>query len=360
MRVLFLSWPAVFDASNAAARSLRTLAHWMADAGHEVTMLSGGTFRAPNDLGEELRPFGIVGAGRYRSGSRSLVTFNDGSVKTLFVCTMATEDKVEATDIRTYVSHGQRLVRDLRPQLVVYMGGERGVREVARLARNSSSRILGTAWEFGWESREAFESAHQVVCGSQFLSNHYRARIGLQSLGYPPPVPFNAVVPSADRPVVLVTQTRPEFGAAAVTALRDRGFRGAIRVEGRERAWAAFLDPADIEFVQPPRDRARLWQDVAVALTVSVEAAGTPGAEAVLNRVPVVADQAGPNEETSGGFGRFLAAPPEQGEEWAQAVMALLESPPDAAEADAIAHKLYAPEIQRNAYVRLMERVQAH
>ncbi len=332
----------------------------MAEAGHDVTMLSGGIFRHPVDLGDHLRPFGVVGSGRYRSGSRSLVMFNDRGVKVNFVCTMAHEDLVEATDVRTFVSHGQRLVRDFRPQLTVHMGAQRGVTEVVRLARNSSSRVLATAWEFGWETRQAFELAHQVVCSTKFLANHYQQRIGLKSVGFPPPTSSDSIAETGVRSTLLVTETIPVMGAPTLVALRDQGFTAPIRIEGRPADWNTTEVPKlpDIEIEVATTRRSDLWQGVKTALSISVEAGGAAGAEAVLNHVPLVADATGPNEESSGGFGRFLHTASENGAAWAEAVTDVWNHPIDEAEAETLALKLYAPEIQRSAYVRLLERTQ--
>lgn len=347
-----MSWPCSLDPSNPTAKGLRTLSHWLAEAGHEVTSLSGGVLGGPIDFSEELRSVGVTGAGRFRSGSRSLVMYSDRQVKGNLICTVAHNNSVEATDIRTFVSHGQRLIRDFRPQLVVYAGGERGVSEVVRLARNCSCRVLATAWEFGWENRDAFIHAHQVVCISKFLSNHYRNRIGLSSLGYPPPV--SSVRESPLGKTVLVLQTPPEFGRPAVEALLRLGIP--VRIEGWDRDWP---DLSGAEFTPPTHDRTEKFKDVGAVLSISVDASGSVGAEAVMRGVPIVADQNGPIQETSGEFGSFVAEPSDNGEAWAMATLEMLNNPPSPEKAKTTSLKLYAAEVQRQAYVSLMERVQS-
>ncbi len=335
------------------------LARWLAEEGHEVTVLSGGILTPHALLSDELKSFGVMGAGRYQSGSRTLVTFRDGGAKVNLVCTRASNEKIEATDIRTFVSHGQRLVRDLRPQLTVYMGGERGIMEVARLARNSSSRVLGTAWEFGWENRSAFEHAHRVLCGSKFLSQHYQRSIGLQSVAFPPPVEAPSEVPSSEEAKVLVLDTRPEHGMAAVAALRDQGFAGSLVIEGHESDWdlTESQSPLGTEFRRPSRNRHAVWQGTRVALSISVEGSGRAGAEALVHGVSIVADKNGPVEETSAGFGRFMDLAPEEGDAWAEAVLDSLRQPIDRDQARQEAMRLYAPAVQRDAYLRLMHAV---
>ncbi|MBL8059584.1 MAG: hypothetical protein JNK63_02580 [Chthonomonas sp.] len=352
MRALFVSWPCSLDPSNPAAIGLRTLSHWLADAGHEVTALSGGTLGGPIDFTEELRRVGVTGAGRFRPGSRSLVMYSDRKVKGNLICTVTDGASVEATDIRTFVSHGQRLIRDFRPHLLVYAGGERGVAEVVRLGRNGSCRILATAWEFGWENRETFMHAHQVVSISKFLARHYKDRIGLNSLGFPPPISGVEKAPLGK--TVLVTQTRPEFGLPAVLAMLSNGER--VRVEGWKHEWP---DADGADFIAPSTDRGGAYEDVGAVLSISVDASGLAGAESVLRGIPIVADSNSPIEETSGGYGRFLSDPAQNGEAWAAAVRETMINPPDREEATKIALKLYAPEVQRQAYVSLFERVQA-
>lgn len=286
-----------------------------------------------------------------------MVTFKDGTVKAQMVCTAATPDTIEATDIRTFVSHGQRLIRDHRPQLTLYHGGERATLEVARLARNSSSKVVATAWEFGWESRTAFELAHLVVAGSKYLANHYGQRIGLKALGYPPPVDFPPPAAPPSGTTALITETLPEHAAPVLLALKERGFSGGIRLEGSNNLWERFL-PAGVEqyqFVAPSEGRRALWNGVRVGVAISVEGSGRAGAEALCHGVPLIADKNSPNEETSSGYGRFLEASPENGVAWADAVASVLLDKPDFEKSQRDAARLYAPEIQRSGYLRLLE-----
>ena len=121
-----------------------------------------------------------------------------------------------------------------------------------------------------------------------------------------------------------------------------------VRIEGWKQEWP---DTENAEFRPPTHDRSTLYQDVGAVFSISVDASGYAGAEAVMRGIPIITDTNSPIEETSGGFGRFVGAPAHNGQAWADAVRESLINPPDREDASKIALKLYAPEVQRQAYI---------
>jgi hypothetical protein len=177
---------------------MRTLAAWLSAAGHQVQVLCGGTFPdhpAPH-LEDELRRMDVAGAGRYQKGSRALVHFQDSGAKIQLVCT-GWEDTPSQTDERALSAHAQRLMRDFRPEVTLISGGNRALKDGARLARQAGSKVLYALWDAENLSRPDLEHANAVLAGGPELAEFYRATLGIQASGYPPPLFQDSVIPDS-------------------------------------------------------------------------------------------------------------------------------------------------------------------
>jgi len=204
VRVLFLSQHAWTNPADESARSFRRFGKWLAQAGHEVTVLCGGTFphQVDANLEFELRLLSVIGAGRFQVGSRSLVMFKDGEIRGNLVCTSWTAAD-DVTDRRTLANHGQRIIRDLRPQLVVVSGHSPSLQEIVRVVHGSKIPILLMLWNENLPPMTYLKMATRVLAAGPKLGDRIAKSGGQKLLAFPPPV-VGGFLPSEGKEIVLV------------------------------------------------------------------------------------------------------------------------------------------------------------
>lgn len=255
MRVLFLCQNAWTNPADETARSFRQFGKWLAEAGHDVSCLCGGTFPhlIEANLEFELRLLSVIGAGRYQVGSRSLVMFKDGAIRGSLVCTSWTAAN-DVTDRRTLVNHGQRIIRDLRPQLVVVSGHSPALQEIIRMVHGARIPVLTMLWTDHLPPADYLKMASRVIAAGPKLGEQISKGGGPKLLAFPPPV-VGGFALSEGTDVVLLRPTEAMVdiaeqllgGNIAVKVAGERAVAGApFTFIPNYRSAADFLDQAKV------------------------------------------------------------------------------------------------------------------
>lgn len=195
------------------------------------------------------------------------------------------------------------------------MGAHRALHESMRRARERGTRVVYTLRNYGYERPGLFQYADAVLTCSQYLSDYYRARIGLRSTAIPSPVEW-AEVEAGHRSPRYLTFVNPALRkgvsiAARVFAELDLPTR-VYCSEAGEDALRAVLDPIPehVELAPTINDPREIYRDARVLLAPSLaEPFGRVAVEAMINGVPVVASDRGGLPEALSGAGSLVPLP---------------------------------------------------
>lgn len=377
MRALFLSWNALNDPGSGAARSFRTRAQWLAEAGHDVVALCAAGFEGLSsvDLAGHLGGLGVSSPGRYLPGSRNLVRYDWEGLDVNFVCTKTSKgSNPDPADVSAFTAHVHRVIREHRPQLTNAYGAHRAVHEALRLTRKGGSRNNMDLYNFGYENRKLFEFVDRVAADSGFLAKWYEERIGLRSFVIRGPIePEEVLVAEKPRDAVVFVNPTARKGSSLVAAIAERLHRErpdipllVVCSDGRREsfeeklasetaAWVQFAGP----FAQPKGYLGRARFLLAPSL---VEALGRVCIEALMNGIPSIGTEFGGIPEAMAGTGVTLTlpqrlaenpdavVPPEEAEEWFRAILHWWDNPSELelheAKCRAVAEEFWTKEAQ--------------
>jgi glycosyltransferase involved in cell wall biosynthesis len=313
-----------FDPAGGAQRSIDEIARMLAREGWRCTTLA--TTRSdsahPPDLHALLASRGIT-PHLDRTDSSSTLRFRDGDVDytLLEVGSAANRDWPNQPD-----PHFDRLLettlRAIKPDVVHTYGASRVERQRQALCRQHGAAVVMGVRNHGYYDTGAFEHADAVLTCSQFLSDRYRERIGIESTPLPVPMDWEATLSPAREPVFVVyvnpsldkgvlffarladelAKQRPDI---PMLVFESRGSAGTLLAAGA--AGGLDLRRHESIMVSPGVPLARdVFAAARLLLVPSCweEPAGRVIVEAMINGVPpLVADRGGmPETVGAGGF----------------------------------------------------------
>lgn len=394
VRVLLTNNHCISDPTTGATLSLRTIAQWLADAGHDCRALTTARLDRGTTItiDEHLGSLGVTLPARRRGSSLSGVPRVRYSVGSLPITLLLTRHNDEARpdrgEARDYADAVAQLLDEFRPDLLIACNGHPMIGAAMQVARRRGVVTTFTLRSFGYDSRSYFEHADHVFTCSQFLTDHYRERVGIASTPLEPPIDWATVVaPTEARAFVTFVHPAPHKGLYLFARLAD--LLGARRpdipllvVQSGHTAGSLNGIPG-LDFsrypqimaapaVPTPSDYFALTR-VLVVPSVWHEPFGRVAAEAMINRVPAVVSDRGSlphvvgGDEAHGGGGLVRPVPgwmqfdttrvPDTAEvePWFDAVCRLWDDAAYydrvAARAFAIASERYSEDVSRRRHV---------
>jgi glycosyltransferase involved in cell wall biosynthesis len=218
-------------------------------------------------------------------------------------------------------------MKSFEPQVVLTFGASPAEQARQRRARALGAAVVLGVRQHGYYDRRAFEPVDAVLTCSQFLSDCYRRRVGIDSVALPVPLDPEEVVaathepvfltyinPSIEKGVMLFARLAEELGMRRpdlpALVVESRGTGGTLVAAGHaggfdlRRHSSLMLSGG----VSNPRD---IYAPTRTLLVPSVweEPAGRVAAEAMLNGIPPIVSDRGGLPEVCAGAGFVLSLP---------------------------------------------------
>lgn len=398
MRFLLINNHCITDATAGVTQSLRTIIKWLSEAGHPSHVLTTARFESAVTftIEEHLRSLGIdapesprssrTRAARGRAADRSVVHYGIGTVPVTLVMTRHNDEaRPDQQETRQYLTMFEALLDEFAPTHLIACNGHPMIFEAIARAKRRAIVTAFAVRGFGYDDRCYFEHVDHAFTCSQFLTNHYRNRVGLISTPLEPPLEWGDVVaPVESRAFVTFVNPSLHKGLLLFARLADMlGTRRPdvpILVVQSGRSGGSLNAIPGIDFAKypqimaaPPVPRAADYLALTrVLLVPSVweEPFGRVAAEAMINGIPPLVANRGSlphvvgGDFSEGGGGRVLPVPewmnarttklPSEQETfpWYEAVCSLWD--------DAVLYRAIAERAQAIARERYSESVSRH
>jgi hypothetical protein len=405
VRFLLINNHCISDPTAGVTQSLRTIMEWLADAGHVCRILTTARFESAVTftIEDHLRAQGVdvplspvrsgapkrTGAKRGRTAGRPIVEYTVRNVPvTLLLTRHNDESHPDAAESRQYLTMLDGLLEDFAPSHLIACNGHPMILEAMTRARERGIVTSFAVRGFGYYDARYFEHVNHVFTCSQFLTDHYRDRLGLMSTPLEPPLDWSTVVAPAEARA-FVTFVNPSMHKGLLLFARLADMLGSRRpdipilvVQSGHSGGSLNAIPG-IDFskypqimaappVPVPADYFALTR-LLVVPSVWEEPFGRVAAEAMINGIPPLVSNRGSlphvvgGDFNDGGGGRVLPIPewmthktsklpsePEI-EPWYQAVCALWDDPAlyraMAARARTIAGERYSEVVSRKKHI---------
>lgn len=376
MRFLLANNHCISDPTAGVTHSLRTIVEWLADAGHACHVLTTARFETPVGftIEEHLASLGVAlpprqarpvparpgprpsaGPGRRRgpaprrqprAAERPIVHYRIGDVPvTLLLTRHNDEARPDRAEARQYEAVFTRLLDEFAPDQLIACNGHPMIQRALALARARGVTTVFAVRGFGYDDPRYFAHVDHVLTCSQFLTDVYRERLGLESTPIDPPIDWARVVaPAGSRAFVTFVHPAPHKGLLLFARLADMlGSRRpdipVLVIQSGHSAGALNAIPG-LDFskypqimaapaVPTPADYLALTRLLLVP-SVWEEPFGRVAAEAMINGIPPLVGNRGAlphvvgGDVAEGGGGRVLPIP-----EWMTVASARLPSEQD-------------------------------
>jgi glycosyltransferase involved in cell wall biosynthesis len=371
VRFLFINNHCISDPTAGVTQSLRTIMEWLADAGHSCHILTTARFESlvTFTIEDHLKAHGVDvsrlasnapprrSMKRRRVADRPVVSYTVRDVPVTLLLTRHNDesrpDRAEATQ---YLALVDKLLEDFAPDQLIACNGHPMILEAMARARTRGITTAFAVRGFGYYDTRYFEDVDHVFTCSQFLTDHYRDRMGLISTPIEPPLEWSSVVaPTESR--AFVTFVNPSLHKGLLLFARLADMLGSRRpdipilvVQSGHSGGSLNAIPG-IDFskypqimaappVPTPADYFALTR-ILVVPSVWDEPFGRVAAEAMINAIPPLVSNRGSlpavvgGDFSDGGGGRVLPIPDwmtdkttrlpseEEVEPWYRAVCAL-------------------------------------
>lgn len=385
VRFLLANNHCISDPTAGVTQSLRTIVEWLAAAGHECRVLTTSRFESAVTftLDAHLQQIGV------RTSGARVVRYHVGGVPVTLLRTQHhDETRPHAGETTRYLRLADTLLDEFAPDQVIACNGHPMILELMARARRRGMTTAFAVRGFGYYDARYFEHVNHVFTCSQFLTDHYRDRIGLHSTPLEPPIAWEPVLapeesrafvtfvnPSLHKGLLLFARLadmlgsrRPDIPIVVVQSGHTGGSLNAIPGIDFSRYPQIMAAPP----VPRPADYFALTR-LLVVPSVWEEPFGRVAAEAMINGIPPLVSDRGSlphvvgGDIRSGGGGRVLPVPawmtetstavPSEAEvePWYAAVCELWDSPADyaavAARARRIADERYSETVSRRTHV---------
>jgi glycosyltransferase involved in cell wall biosynthesis len=405
VRFLLANNHCISDPTAGVTQSLRTIVEWLAEAGHECHVLTTARFESPVGftIEEHLAQRGVevptrAGGrptrrrsvrGQMRAAERPTVRYRVGTVPvTLLLTRHNDESRPDRAEALQYEATAAQLLADFAPDQLITCNAHPMIRAVMAQARARGVTTAFAVRGYGYYDSRYFEHVDHAFTCSQFLTDLYREKVGLESTPLEPPIEWSAVLaPTESRTFVTFVNPSPHKGLLLFARLADMlGSRRPdipILVVQSGQSGGALNAIPGIDFsnypqimaapaVPTPADYFALTR-LLLAPSVWEEPFGRVAAEAMINGIPPLVGDRGSlpdvigGDLSEGGGGRVLPIPrwmttestqlpsAEEVEPWYAAVCALWDGPAlydaTAARAREIAGARYSEEISRRKHI---------
>jgi glycosyltransferase involved in cell wall biosynthesis len=342
LRFLLLNNHCISDPTAGVTQSLRTIAEWLSDAGHEVRILTTARFESPVTftIEDHLRQLGVPpgdlrprrrGRPMHGPAGRPVARYTVRSVPvTLLLTRHNDERRPDKAESAQYLSLFDALIEELAPDQLIACNGHPMIREAMRRARARDVTTAFAVRGFGYDDPRYFADVDHVFTCSQYLTDVYRDRVGLASTPLEPPIDWSTVVaPTESRAFVtfvhpaphkglllfarladMLGSRRPDIPVLLVQSGRSGGSLNAIREIDFGRYPQIMAAPP----VPTPADYFALTRMLLVP-SIWPEPFGRVAAEAMINGIPPLVSNRGAlpqvigGDFSSGGGGRVLPIP---------------------------------------------------
>lgn len=317
------------DVSSGAAHSTRIVAEMAAESGFAVRVLAttateGAAWSEPVS---HLQNLGLRPEARRWKGHRELRFEQNGLPYTLLDTGRFAASAWESAHGRRFDQLFDDELATWKPDILFTYGGSPGdIRRMER-ARRTGARIAFRVANLGYLVKPFFRNIDAVLTPSRFLSDHYRAAIGMESTPLPVPLDLEEVL-APDRDPVFVTMVNPcpdkglflfarlaeelavRHPDIAVLAIESRGTAGMLVEAGLRGGFDLRRHESVMVAGAVPRAR-DIFATARILLAPSVveEASGRVVAEALVNGVPPLVSDRGGLAETCNGAGSVIPLP---------------------------------------------------
>jgi glycosyltransferase involved in cell wall biosynthesis len=344
VRFLLVNNHCISDPTAGVTQSLRTIIEWLEDAGHRCHVLTTARFESAVTftIREHLRGQGvdvppIDEPARSRRGraarrrDRPVVPYRVKSVPvTLLLTEHNDESRPDPVEGAQYLRLLEGLLNEFAPDQLIACNGHPMVLESMARARNRGVTTAFAVRGFGYYDPRYFRDVDHAFTCSQFLTDHYRARVGLASTPLEPPLDWaSTVAPVESRAFLTFVNPSPHKGLWLFARLADMlGSRRPdipILVVQSGRSGGSLNAIPGIDFsrypqimaappVPAPADYFALTRMLVVP-SVWEEPFGRVAAEAMINGIPALVSDRGSlphvigGDAAEGGGGRVLPIP---------------------------------------------------
>jgi glycosyltransferase involved in cell wall biosynthesis len=225
VRVLLINNHCLSDPTAGVTHSLRTIAQWLADAGHAFEVVTTARVESPAafDVGRFLGEQGIAPPRRGSRGVPPVLRYRMGDVPVALLWTRHHDERrPDAAESAAYVALVDERLEALAPDLLIACNAHPMIGESLARARRRGVITVLTLRSHGYDDRRFFADIDAVFTCSRFLSERYQRRIGLVSTPIEPPIDWSTVVaPADDRAFVTFVHPAPHKGLYLFARLAD-------------------------------------------------------------------------------------------------------------------------------------------
>jgi glycosyltransferase involved in cell wall biosynthesis len=227
VRVLLVNNHCISDPTAGVTQSLRTIVEWLADAGHACHVLTTARFesRVTFTIDEHLLAQGVDAAALKTAGAGrpAIVEYAVKGVPVTLVMTRHNDEtRPDKKESRQYLAEVDRLFDAFAPDQLIACNGHPMILDAMARAR---ARGVVTAFAlrgFGYDDRRYFANVDHAFTCSQFLTDHYREHVGIDSTPLEPPLDWSTVVaPAESRAFVTFVNPSPHKGLLVFARLAD-------------------------------------------------------------------------------------------------------------------------------------------
>ena len=197
MRVLLINNHCISDPTAGVTQSLRTIVEWLAAEGHECRVLTTARFeaRVTFTLAEHLAEHGVK-----MSAADRLVRYQVGRVDvgrvpvTLVVTRHNDEARPNRKEAAAFLRAFDEEIGAFRPDLLIACNGHAMIFEALSRARARNITTSFAVRGYGYYEARHFKDVHHAFTCSQYLTDVYREKIGLESTPLEPPIDWSTVL----------------------------------------------------------------------------------------------------------------------------------------------------------------------
>jgi glycosyltransferase involved in cell wall biosynthesis len=328
VRVLLINNHCISDPTAGVTQSLRTIVEWLAGEGHECRVLTTARFesRVTFTLAEHLAQHGVA-----LSPQDRLVEYLVGRVPVSLVVTRHNDEaRPNRRESGAYLACLDELMKSFAPDQLIACNAHPMMFEAMARARRRGLTTAFAVRGFGYYHAKYFRDVDHAFTCSQFLTDVYRDKIGLDSTPLEPPIDWSTVVaPDESRAFVTFVHPARHKGLLVFARLADMlgrrrpdipvlvvqsGFTaGALNsIPGLD--FSAYPQIMAAPPVPVPADYFALTRILLVP-SVWEEPFGRVAAEAMINGIPALVGNRGAlphvvgGDFSDGGGGRVLPIP---------------------------------------------------
>jgi glycosyltransferase involved in cell wall biosynthesis len=332
VRFLLANNHCISDPTAGVTQSLRTLMRWLRDAGHACHILTTARFESPvtftiedhlRQRGAHVPALALPRARETRAKRKRPDTSTptvhyevEGLPVTMLLTRRNDESRPDRREAAQYGGLFDQLLNDFAPDQVIACNAHPMIQAVMARAQERGVTTAYAVRGFGYDEPRYFQHVDHAFTCSQFLTDHYREKVGLISTPIEPPIDWSEVVaPIESRAFVTFVHPAPHKGLMLFARLADmlgssRPDIPVLVVQSGQGAGALNAIPG-LDFTKYPQIMAApavptpadYFALTRLLLVPSVwdEPFGRVAAEAMINAIPVIVSDRGSLPQVVGG-----------------------------------------------------------